>query len=123
MRFARASVWNEDERLARDEATVRSGFWSKFGRLAARIPLAEELLTAYYCALDRRTPTQVRAALFGALAYFVLPLDGLPDVLPVLGLTDDAAVLAGVLKLVWNHIEPAHRFAAREALTLLTGAR
>jgi uncharacterized membrane protein YkvA (DUF1232 family) len=58
----------------------------------------------------------VRAVLLGALAYFVLPLDAVPDVLPVLGLTDDAAVLAGTIKLVWSHIQPVHRDAARGAL-------
>ena len=122
MRFGRASAWNENEQAARDEATVRRGFWRKLSRLAAQIPFAEDLLTAYYCAFDRRTPHHVRAALVGALAYFVLPLDVVPDVLPVFGLTDDAAVLAGALKLVWGHIQPAHREAAREAIERITKA-
>jgi uncharacterized membrane protein YkvA (DUF1232 family) len=117
MQFARASAWNEDEeRLQRDEATVRRGFWRKLGRFAGRIPFAEDLLTAYYCAFDRDTPHHVRAALLGALAYFVLPFDVVPDVLPVLGLGDDAAVLATALRLVFSHIQPVHREAAREAL-------
>jgi uncharacterized membrane protein YkvA (DUF1232 family) len=121
MRYSRAGSWNETERMARDEATVLRGFWRKVGRLAARIPFTEELLTAYYCAFDRETPVHVRAALLGALAYFVLPFDAMPDVLPVLGLTDDAAVIAGALKLVLSHIGPAHRAAAREALERLHG--
>ena len=69
-----------------------SGASSK--RVAAHIPFAEELLAAYYCAFDRDTPLQVKATLVGALAYFVLPVDAIPDVLPVIGFTDDAAVLA-----------------------------
>ena len=125
MRFGRAAAWNGDERMAREEAqrneaTVRSGFWRKLGRLAAHIPFAEDLLTAYYCAFDRSTPHHVRAALLGALAYFVLPFDVIPDMLPVLGLSDDAAVLAGALKLVWNHIQPQHRDAAHDALARMT---
>ena len=44
---------------------------------------------------------------------FHLPLDMLPDVLPIIGLTDDAAVLAGAIKLVWDNIRPEHRDAAR----------
>ena len=66
--------------------------------------------------LDRATPTHVKAALVGALAYFVLPFDGIPDVLPFLGYTDDAAILATAIKLVAGHIRPEHRNAAREAL-------
>ena len=55
----------------------------------------------------------MRVALIGALAYFVLPFDVMPDVLPIVGLTDDAAVLAGAIKLVWDQIKPEHRDAAR----------
>jgi uncharacterized membrane protein YkvA (DUF1232 family) len=101
---------------ARDEARVRRGFWSKVKRVAARLPFAEDLLSAYYCAFDRTTPIQVKAALLGALAYFVLPVDLIPDILPVLGYADDAAVLATALRLVASHIRPEHREAARQAL-------
>ena len=103
-------------KLARDEAYVRRGFWTKARRFAAALPFAEDLLAAYYCAFDRATPRHVRAALLGALAYFVLPFDVIPDMMPVLGFTDDAAVLATALKLVASHIRPEHRDAAKQAI-------
>jgi uncharacterized membrane protein YkvA (DUF1232 family) len=58
----------------------------------------------------------VRAALVGTLAYFVLPFDFVPDVLPLLGFTDDAAVLLTALRMVAGHLRPEHRDAARAAL-------
>jgi uncharacterized membrane protein YkvA (DUF1232 family) len=116
MRFGRAASWRDEERVGRDERTVRTSFWSKLAALAANLPFAEDLLTAYYCAFDRNTPIEVRAALLGALAYFVMPLDFLPDVLPLLGFADDAAVLAAALRLVTIYIRPEHRTAARHAL-------
>ena len=97
-------------------------FWRKLGGYAAQIPFAEELLTAYYCAFDRNTPTHVRVALIGALLYFISPLDLIPDVLPIVGMTDDAAVVAGAIKLVWDQIKPEHRDAAREALVRMSKA-
>ena len=100
----------------RQRERVRRGFWSKVKRVAAQIPFAEDLLTAYYCAFDRETPREVRAALIGALAYFVLPFDIIPDIIPVLGYTDDAAVLAAAIRMVAQHIRPEHREAARRAL-------
>jgi uncharacterized membrane protein YkvA (DUF1232 family) len=106
----------DDGDLARERNRVRRGFWSKFKRVAAQIPFAEDLLTAYYCAFDRETPREVQAALIGALAYFVLPFDVIPDILPVIGYTDDAAVLAIAIRLVAKHIRPQHREAARRAL-------
>ena len=111
-----ADVSADADRMARDEETVRRGFWRKLRKFAARLPFAEDLLAAYYCAFDRDTPMQVKAALLGALAYFVLPFDLVPDMLPVLGFADDAAVLATALRLVASHMRPAHREAARRAL-------
>ena len=103
--------------LAKDPESVRKRFWTKFKRVAAKLPFAEDLLSAYYCAFDRETPRHVQAALLGAIAYFILPFDFIPDMLPVLGFTDDAAVLATAIRLVAAHITPEHRGAARAALT------
>ncbi len=111
--------YGDTSSIERDEARVREGFWPKLKRFAAKLPFAEDLLTAYYCAFDSETPLRVRAVLLGALAYFVLPFDFVPDFLPILGFTDDAAVLAGALKLVLDNIRPEHRDAARETLRSL----
>ena len=100
---------------------MRRSFWKKLRGLAARLPFAEDLIAAHYCAFDRQTPIHVKAALVGALAYFVLPTDFIPDVLPVIGYTDDAAVLATAIKLVSSHIKPDHREAAQRALARLRG--
>ena len=105
-----------DVGVVRQRERVRRGFWSKVKRVAAQIPFVEDLLTAYYCAFDRETPREVQAALIGALAYFVLPFDIIPDIIPVLGYTDDAAVLAAAIRMVAQHIRPEHREAARRTL-------
>jgi uncharacterized membrane protein YkvA (DUF1232 family) len=104
------------DRLAQDPESVRRRFWIKFKKVVGSLPFAEELLAAYYCAFDRQTPRHVQAALLGAIAYFVLPFDFVPDMLPVLGFTDDAAVLATAIRMVASHITPEHREAARAAL-------
>ena len=111
---AGTAAW--DDTVRRDEARVRRGFWPKVRRVAAKLPFAEDLLAAYYCAFDRQTPLQVKAALLGALAYFVLPADVMPDILPLLGYTDDALVLVTALRMVSGHIRDEHREAARQAL-------
>ena len=103
---------------AADEQAVRTGFWSKVAHVAGKIPFTEDLLAAYYCAFDRQTPMRVRVVLLGALAYFVLPIDGVPDILPLIGFTDDAAVLATAMKVVIDAIRPEHRDAARRKLEI-----
>jgi len=114
--FATADFTSKPENFARDRDNVRKNFWRKLKRVVSNIPFAEDLLAAYYCAFDRQTPRHVQAALIGALAYFILPFDFIPDFLPVLGFTDDAAVLATAIRLVATHITSEHRAAARAAL-------
>jgi uncharacterized membrane protein YkvA (DUF1232 family) len=99
-----------------NERRVRNGFWPKVTRMAGKLPFAEDLLAAYYCAFDRQTPAHVRMILLGALAYFVLPFDGIPDIVPILGFTDDAAMLAAAMKVTMDSIKPEHRDAARRKL-------
>jgi len=121
--MAESTTWNDADfspadagKFARDEETVRRGFWKKVRRFGARLPFAEDLLAAYYCAFDRQTPRHVQASLLGAIAYFILPFDFVPDVMRILGFTDDAAVLATAIRMVASHITNEHREAARAAL-------
>ena len=111
-----AAGFEPAEQLAKDRESVRKRFWIKLKRVVAGLPFAEDLLAAYYCAFDKQTPRHVQVALLGAIAYFILPFDFIPDMMPVLGFTDDAAVLATAIRLVATHIRPEHRDAARAAL-------
>ncbi|MEL6921766.1 MAG: YkvA family protein [Pseudomonadota bacterium] len=98
------------------EKRVRDKFWPKIRRVAGSIPFADEVVAAYYCAFDPDTPTRVRGVLLAALAYFILPLDSLPDFIIGFGFTDDIAVLTAALAAVRGNITDAHRAAAKETL-------
>jgi len=107
------------EKLRRDQARVESGFWGKLRRTLARIPFVDELLAAYYCATDPATPLRAKAVLYGALAYFVLPIDIVPDFILWLGFTDDAAVLYAAIRTVRAYVTDSHRLQARTAIDRL----
>ena len=98
------------------ERKVRRDFWAKLKRFAAKVPFVDDLVAAYYCALDPATPIRVRGMLLAALAYFILPIDFIPDILGGLGFADDMALLSAVVGLVSAHISPTHRAAAARAL-------
>ena len=117
--MAQALATIDPETLRADEAKVRRGFWRKLARHADKVPFLDEAVAAYYCALDPATPLRAKAVLMAALAYFVLPGDLIPDVLPVLGFTDDAAVIYAALRAVGSQITAAHRGRARAALATL----
>jgi uncharacterized membrane protein YkvA (DUF1232 family) len=95
---------------------IRQKFWPVLKRAMRQIPFSRDLVAAYYCALDPRTPTRVRGILFAALAYFVLPLDGIPDFLAVVGFTDDIAVLTAAFAAIRGHVRDDHYVSADRAL-------
>jgi uncharacterized membrane protein YkvA (DUF1232 family) len=96
-----------------NEEVVRERFAAKAKRYLRRLPLAHETVAMYFCLLDPATPVWVKATAAAALAYFVLPLDAVPDILPVVGLSDDASVLAAALAAIAAHITEEHRTKAR----------
>jgi uncharacterized membrane protein YkvA (DUF1232 family) len=96
-----------------NERLVREGFVAKAKRYLNRLPLAHETAAMYFCVLDPKTPLWVKATAAAALAYFILPFDAIPDMLPVVGLSDDAGVLAAALTAVSSHVTDAHRARAR----------
>ncbi len=103
-------------KLEQDERMVRDGLFVKLRRTLGQVPFLEEVLAAYYCAIDAKTPRWVQAVLFGALAYFIIPSDVIPDFIVALGYTDDAAVLFAAAKAVQAHITDGHRERARRFL-------
>jgi uncharacterized membrane protein YkvA (DUF1232 family) len=96
-----------------DEQIVRNGFWTKARRTLGKVPFSEDAVGAFYCATDAATPVAVRVTLFGALAYFVLPFDIIPDFVLGLGYTDDAAVLLAAFTACKTYITDDHRAKAR----------
>ncbi len=90
--------------------------WDKARAVGRHLPFAEDVLASYFCVLDPTTPRRVKVILLGALAYFVLPTDGIADFLPLLGFTDDAAVLAAAIANVASAIRDEHREKAQAAL-------
>ena len=106
---------DEDDHKS-DERTDPRGFWRKARRTVGKVPFLDEALAAYYCALDSRTPGYVKAVLFGALAYFVVPTDMIPDFIAGFGYGDDATVLLTTIGTVRRHITGEHREDARRKL-------
>src|SRR5688500_14349945 len=87
-----------------DEERLKRRFWEKLRRVAGKIPFAEDLVAAFYCASDPQTPKRVKLILLGAIAYFIFPTDAVADLLPLVGFADDAAVLAAAITQVAGSI-------------------
>jgi uncharacterized membrane protein YkvA (DUF1232 family) len=105
--------------LRLNERRVARGFWPKIRKVAAHVPFAADALSVWYCARDDETPTVAKGMMLAALAYFVLPSDAVPDFIPMIGYTDDAAVFAALIRVVGRNLKPRHREAARAQIVRL----
>ena len=99
-----------------NEVRVQKGFWPKIRRTAARIPFARQVISVWYSARDPETPAAAKGIMLGALAYFVMPIDAIPDVFAGIGFTDDAAVIAAMIALVGSNIRGRHYQSAEKTL-------
>ena len=102
--------------IERNEEKVRSEFWPKLQRFLSRVPFAERAVASYYCAFDPETPLRVKGILLAALAYFIMPVDVIPDLILGLGFTDDLTVLATAYSLIHSHMKDEHWEKARATL-------
>jgi uncharacterized membrane protein YkvA (DUF1232 family) len=104
-----------------NEQRVQKGFWPKMRQVVAKVPFAKDALSVWYCARDDDTPIAAKGMMLAALAYFVLPIDAIPDFIVGLGYTDDAAVFAALLAVLGRNLKPKHKEAARRDIERLRG--
>lgn len=81
-------------------------FWDKVKNFALKAgkEVIEKALWLYYAAQQPNTPVWAKTVIYGALAYFVLPVDAVPDAIPVAGFTDDLGALAAALGAVAMYV-------------------
>ena len=99
-------------------------FWKKVERVAKKVGATVLLpvFTLYYMLQDDKVSLQHKAYIVGALGYFILPIDLIPDgILPVIGFTDDIAVMTLVLKLVKDSITPEIKARANARVSEIIG--
>ena len=95
-----------------------AGFWDKVQNFAkdAGEGLLERALKMYYSATDDDTPLWAKTTIYGALGYFISPIDAVPDIVPVLGYSDDLTMIAAALAATAAHIKDEHVTRAKETL-------
>ena len=98
-----------------DSSVIDENIFKKVLLKAGRT-LAMPALEAFEMILDPSTPPQARVSLIAALTYLIMPIDLMPDFIPVAGFSDDLVALTAVISL-WNkHMSPSIRNRARQKL-------
>ncbi len=93
-------------------------FWEKVKKQAAKAgrEVIEKALTLYFTAQASGTPMAAKVAIYGALGYFISPIDAIPDVVPVTGYADDLGILAMALTSLSSYVTSAVTTQATEKL-------
>ena len=86
---------------------------ARFAKRAGRV-VVERALRLYYASLDPRTPRWAKRTIYAGLAYFVVPFDLVPDFIPGIGFTDDAATRLFTLLLVSAYVHTDIKIRARQ---------
>ncbi|MES2662509.1 MAG: YkvA family protein [Pseudomonadota bacterium] len=83
-------------------------FWQKLNRIGrgAGRTLLKQALMLYYIARSSKTPKPIKLLIIGGLGYLISMIDAVPDIMPVVGLLDDAGVLALIFASVARYINP-----------------
>ncbi len=113
------------EFLGREEAVYSEPrLWQKLARyaLAAGREVVEKALWLYYASQRSDVPRWAKATIYAALAYFILPLDAVPDITPLGGYADDLAALSAALLTVAAYVDDAVREKARQRMQQWFGA-
>ena len=96
-----------------------SGLFNKIGKVCKKAGMKAiyYVLLLYYVLIDENTPLKHKGIIIGALGYFILPVDLIPDLLPAIGFTDDIAALTACLKTIHDNITPSVKKKAIQKLT------
>ena len=96
-------------------------FWNKINKCASVLscPLLCKALSMYYAARDAKTPTWAKTTIIGALGYLISFVDAIPDIIPIVGYTDDLAVIAAALGVIAFYIKPKHKQNAQRVVERL----
>ena len=81
-----------------------SGFWKVLGKAGQKV--VEKALLLYYIMKSPKTPTRSKTIILGALGYLILPIDLIPDAIPILGFSDDLTALIAAIAAVEDCITP-----------------
>jgi uncharacterized membrane protein YkvA (DUF1232 family) len=98
------------------------GKMKSFGVKAGK-GLVEQAFIMWYVLHDPNTPTPAKLTIAGALAYWILPVDMIPDLLPAVGFTDDISVIAAAITSIAMSITPDAKAKAKQQTELLFGGK
>ena len=92
-----------------DYESVKKGFWGKIKEVGKKLPFISDVIALFYYMLDSEVPWYKKSIVVGALAYFISPIDAIPDLAPIIGYLDDAGVIAATVAWFGSELGPYYK--------------
>jgi uncharacterized membrane protein YkvA (DUF1232 family) len=88
---------------------VEENLWTKLQRSGKKISFAKDILALFNYMKDPFVSWHRKAIVVAALIYFIVPIDAVPDISPLIGYLDDLGVIAALLKFLGSEILPYYK--------------
>ena len=85
---------------------VEENLWAKVERLGKKISFAKDIMALYNYFMDARVSWHRKAIVVSALIYFIVPIDAIPDITPLIGYMDDLGVITALMKYLGSELIP-----------------
>jgi len=85
---------------------VEERLWVKLEKFGKKLSFARDIMALYQYLIDNSVSWHRKTIIVGALVYFIVPIDAIPDIAPLIGYMDDLGVIAAVLKFMGSELIP-----------------
>lgn len=83
---------------------IEGNFWEKVERVGKKLSFTKDIKALYNYFVDSSIPWYRKSIVMGALVYFILPIDSIPDLAPLIGYLDDLGVITATIKFLGSEL-------------------
>lgn len=98
------SDYESHEKFTEGKEFVEENFWSKVEKVGKKLSFTKDVKALFNYFVDNNIPWYRKSIVVGALVYFIMPIDTIPDLAPLVGYLDDLGVITAVIKYLGSEL-------------------
>lgn len=99
-----SSEYETNEKYDEGKEYIDENFWSKIERVGSKLSFTKDLKALYNYFVDPSISWYRKSIVVGALIYFIVPIDSIPDIAPLIGYLDDLGVITATIKFLGSEL-------------------
>jgi len=96
--------YDTQEKFSAGSDYIDENFWSKVEKVGKKLSFTKDLKALFNYFTSQNIPWYRKSIVVGALVYFILPIDTIPDIAPLIGYLDDLGVITAVIKYLGSEL-------------------